>query len=85
MTHLHHKVGNLKKVISELNAKPARPLSTLRRPPYEKPAHDSGPQLIANLYRTGTFTLYSLPAFTGAFDLTPLRILMNENSDANWD
>ena len=50
---------------------PARPLSTLRRPSYEGPTHDSGPQLIASLYYAGTRTPYSLPAFTGAFGPTP--------------
>jgi len=50
---------------------PARPLSTLRRPSYERPTHDSGPQLIASLYYAGTCTPYSLPAFTGAFGPTP--------------
>lgn len=33
--------------------------------------HDSGPRLVASLYHVGTFTRYSLPAFTGAFGPTP--------------
>ena len=50
---------------------PACPLSTLRRPPYDEPTQDSGSQLVASHYCVGTFTLYPLPAFTGAFCLSP--------------
>ena len=46
---------------------PTCPLSTLRRPPHERPTHDSESRLVANHYHVGTFTHYSLPAFTGAF------------------
>ncbi len=50
-------------MISELNSQAcgtsrfigARPLSTLRRLPYEKPTHDSGPRLVANHYHAGDF------------------------------
>ncbi len=65
------EVGNPNKVISELNNQACTPPVNASPPPYGKPTHDSGPQLIANLYHAGTFTPYSLPAFTGAFDLTP--------------
>ena len=50
---------------------PACPLSTLRRPPRERPTHDSESRLVANHYHVGTFTHYSLPAFTGAFTTSP--------------
>ena len=46
---------------------PAYPLSTLRRLPHKRPTHDLESRLVANHYRVGTFTHYSLPAFTGAF------------------
>ena len=57
-------------VISELNSQPCTPPAYASPLPYGKPTHDSGPQLIANRYHAGTFTPYSLPTFTGAFDLT---------------
>ena len=58
---------------------PACPLSTLRRPPHDGPTQDSGSQLVASHYYVGTFTLYPLPAFTGAFDLTPPPFPKHQN------
>jgi hypothetical protein len=62
-----HKVDNLILVISELNSQACTPPVNASLHPYGMPTHDSGPQMVASLYRVGTFTLYSLPAFTGAF------------------
>ena len=56
---------------------PAYPLSTLRCSPYDEPTQDSGSQLVASHYYVGTFTLYPLPAFTGAFCLTPILLALD--------
>jgi len=68
-----HRVDNLILVISELNSQACTPPVNASLHPYGMPTHDSGPQMVASLFHVGTFTLYSLPAFTGAFGPTPVR------------
>ncbi len=66
-----HRVDNLILVISELNSQVCTPPVNASLHPCGMPTHDSGTRLVASLYRVGTYTLYSLPAFTGAFGPTP--------------
>jgi hypothetical protein len=54
-------------------ARPARPLSTLRRPPYERPTHDSGSWLVASLYHVEDLHLPIHAGFYRRFLPVPLR------------
>ncbi len=65
-----YRVDNLILVISELNSQACTPPVNASLHPCGIPTHDSGPQLVASLYHAGTFTLFFLPAFTGAFGPT---------------
>jgi hypothetical protein len=53
-------------------ARPARPLSTLRRPPYERPTHDSGSWLVASLYHVEDLHLPIHAGFYRRFLPVPL-------------